>query len=109
MGLTKEEVISVLRTCQDPEIPVNVVDLGLVYDIDIDQSHDVGAESATGVTVKMTLTSSGCPMSTAISGDVRRKLLQIPGVTQARVDIVWEPAWSPEMITPEGRRHLQIA
>ncbi len=106
MALTKEEVVSALRTCVDPEIPVNIVDLGLVYSVDLEPSTRC-ADNA-DVVVKMTLTSPGCPMSQAISKDVYRTLLQLPGVEQARVDVVWEPVWNPEKITPEGRRQLQI-
>jgi metal-sulfur cluster biosynthetic enzyme len=106
MALTKDEVFSALRSCVDPEIPVNIVDLGLVYSVDLTPST-----TFTGrwdVAVKMTLTSPGCPMSHSISNDVHRTLLRLPGVSQAKVDIVWEPTWTPERITPEGRRHLQL-
>ncbi len=104
MGPTKEDIYTVLRTCQDPEIPVNIVDLGLIYSVEVAQRTD-GAV----VTVKMTLTSPGCPMSNAIAGDVHKRLLQIEGVSQAKVEIVWEPVWRPDMITEEGRRTLNLA
>jgi len=108
MALTKEDVVSALRTCVDPEIPVNIVDLGLVYSVDLSGEN---TETAAGrdVTVRMTLTSPGCPMSHAISNDVHERLLALPGVAKARVDIVWEPQWRPDMITPEGRKHLNLA
>jgi metal-sulfur cluster biosynthetic enzyme len=104
MALTKEDVVSVLRTCRDPEIPVNIVDLGLIYDVDV---HEATA-TAPGydVSVKMTLTSPACPLSHAISDEVHRKLLGLDGVQHAKVDLVWEPVWHPSMITAEGRRHL---
>src|SRR5712691_8331070 len=77
-----EDVIDVLRQCFDPEIPVNIVDLGLIYDIAIKPER---------VDIKMTLTALGCPMAADVIADVRDHLLTIPGVTQADVDIVYEP------------------
>ena len=73
MALTKEDVVSVLRTCRDPEIPVNIVDLGLIYDVDVREA--AAAEPGYDVSVKMTLTSPGCPMSQSNSAEVHRKLL----------------------------------
>ncbi len=102
MSLTKEEVVSALRTCHDPEIPVNVVDLGLIYDVAIQGAADGGCD----VSVKMTLTSPSCPMSQAIAGDVHRRLLDLESVRHATVDLVWEPVWNSSMITAEGRRQL---
>jgi metal-sulfur cluster biosynthetic enzyme len=104
MPLTKEDVVSVLRTCRDPEIPVNIVDLGLVYDVDV--RENTAPEGSYDVGVKMTLTSPGCPMAQSISAEVHRKLLGLERVRHAKVDLVWEPAWHPSMITDEGRRHL---
>lgn len=106
MALTEEDVVSVLRTCVDPEIPVNIVDLGLIYGVGLTPS--AGHPDQWEVAVKMTLTSPGCPMSQTISHDVHRKILELPAVAHAKVEIVWEPQWSPERITPEGRRHLQL-
>lgn len=106
MALTKEQVLSTLRTCVDPEIPVNVVDLGLIYDVDVRPSADHTDQSE--VRVRMTLTSPVCPMSHQISHGIQSKLLEMPGVQRARVDLVWEPAWSPDRISPDGRRHLQL-
>lgn len=105
MAHTKDEVLSALRTCQDPEIPVNIVDLGLVYDVTVESAEGGPCD----VLVKMTLTSPGCPMSQAITKDVRRRLLELPKVRSARVEIVWEPLWHPDMITEVGRQHLKIA
>src|SRR5437016_11666522 len=81
---TKEEVIGVLRKCYDPEIPINIYDLGLVYNIDL--KPDEGK-----IDVKMTLTAPGCPASAYIHQDVKRKLEQLQGVKEAVVNIVWEP------------------
>lgn len=92
-----EEVIEVLRQCYDPEIPVNIVDLGLVYDIAIKPER---------VDIKMTLTALGCPMAADVIADVRDHLLTIPGVTQADVDIVYEPMWTPERMSEEARWEL---
>ncbi len=103
MALTQEDVLSALRTCRDPEIAVNIVDLGLVYGVDV---HDAAAEPGYEVSVKLTLTSPGCPRSQAISAAVQRKLLSLERVKRATVDLVWEPAWHPAMITAEGRQQL---
>jgi probable FeS assembly SUF system protein SufT len=96
------EVWGQLKTCYDPEIPVNIVDLGLVYDMQL-SSLPSGRNK---VEVKMTLTAPGCGMGTAIAQDARMKLLDLPGVEQADVDLVWDPPWSPQMISPEGRALL---
>jgi metal-sulfur cluster biosynthetic enzyme len=107
MALTKEDVVSALRTCRDPEIPLNIVDLGLVYDIDVQEGSPAGA--GYDVSVRMTLTSPNCPMSRSISADVQRKLLGLEQVQRAKVDLVWEPVWHTSMITAEGRRHLNLS
>ena len=107
MALTKEDVVSALRACVDPEIPINIVDLGLIYEIDLSES--LASPLASDVTVRMTLTSQGCPMSHTISNDVNKILRQLPGVGSTRVEIVWEPVWRPEMITAEGRKNLNLA
>ena len=93
-----------LRTCFDPEIPVNIVDLGLVYDLQLAKLPGGNAR----VDVKMTLTAPGCGMGPAIAGDAQVKLLSLPGVDDARVEIVWEPQWHHSMITPEGRKILGL-
>ena len=92
-----EDVIEVLRQCFDPEIPVNIIDLGLVYDIAIKPER---------VDVKMTLTALGCPMAADVMSDVRDHLLTLPGITDAGVDIVYEPVWTPERMTEEARWEL---
>ncbi len=91
-----------LKTCYDPEIPVNIVDLGLVYDMRI--SDLSGGNSR--VDVKMTLTAPGCGMGGYIAQEARQKLLQLQGVEEADVEVVWDPPWSPQMISPEGRERL---
>ena len=99
----ESHVWQTLKTCYDPEIPVNIVDLGLIYDMHIDQLSD-GAR----VDVKMTLTAQGCGMGTSIAADARNKILDLPGVVEADVQVVWEPPWSPDKISPEGRTLLGI-
>ena len=103
-GDLDSQVWSVLKTCYDPEIPVNIVDLGLVYDMRISPEGD-----ANRVDVKMTLTAQGCGMGTSIAADARHKILALPGVTDASVDIVWDPPWTPQMISPDGRERLGMA
>jgi metal-sulfur cluster biosynthetic enzyme len=92
-----EDVIDVLRQCYDPEIPVNIVDLGLIYDVAIKPER---------VDVKMTLTALGCPMAGDVMADVRDHLLTLPGITDAGVDIVYEPVWTPERMSEEARWEL---
>jgi probable FeS assembly SUF system protein SufT len=93
-----------LKTCFDPEIPVNIVDLGLVYGMEITPL----SEGANRVDVKMTLTAQGCGMGATIAIDARQKLLGLPGVAEANVDLVWDPPWNPQMISPEGRERLGL-
>lgn len=95
-----------LKTCYDPEIPVNIVDLGLVYGMAIEPDSATPGKSK--IEVKMTLTAQGCGMGASISVDARHKLLALPGVSDANVDIVWEPPWNPQMISPEGKEKLGI-
>ena len=100
----EEAVWTQLRNVYDPEIPVNIVDLGLVYSLDIKP----GESGAYRVEVQMTLTAPGCGMGPAIAADARSKVLQVPGVEEADVDLVWEPAWNQGMISEEGRMILGL-
>jgi probable FeS assembly SUF system protein SufT len=93
-----------LKTCFDPEIPVNIVDLGLVYDMSIEPMPTGNSL----VSVKMTLTAAGCGMGATIAGDAQQKLLYLPGVEEAVVEIVWDPPWHQSMITEQGRKVLGI-
>ena len=104
-GDLERQVWDVLKTCYDPEIPVNIVDLGLVYDMRITPGEPGGSR----VDVRMTLTAQGCGMGTFIGSDARQKLLALPGVEDANVEIVWDPPWNPQMISPEGRERLGMA
>ncbi len=94
---TEEEVLEVLRECYDPEIPINIVDLGLVYRVAIDGEK---------VSVEMTLTAPGCPVSGLLKDDVTSKLLSLEGVKEANVEIVWDPVWSPEKMSDDAKRQL---
>jgi probable FeS assembly SUF system protein SufT len=100
----EQAVWAALRTCFDPEIPVNIVDLGLVYDLAIEKSAD-GTHS---VEAKMTLTAQGCGMGPTIAEDARQKIAALPTVSAAKVHIVWDPIWTPQMISPEGRKALGL-
>jgi probable FeS assembly SUF system protein SufT len=93
-----------LRTVYDPEIPVNIVDLGLVYDCQVATAEDSG----TRVDVKMTLTAPGCGMGPAIAQDARSKILTIPGVEEAQVELVWDPPWNQHMISEAGKMKLGL-
>jgi len=100
----EEALWTQLRNVYDPEIPVNIVDLGLVYSLDI-KPTDSGTFR---VEVQMTLTAPGCGMGPAIAADAQGKILQVPGVEEAEVNLVWEPAWNQGMISEEGRMILGL-
>ena len=96
-AVTDAQVRDALKEVYDPEIPVSIVDLGLVYDIKIIDDW---------VGVKMTLTSPGCGMASMIANNARERLKRIPGVGDADVRVVWQPQWTPAMMTPEARTKL---
>ncbi len=93
----EEDVMEVLRECYDPEIPVNVVDLGLIYEVRIQPER---------VDVKMTLTALGCPMAGEVMGEVRDHLLSLPGVKDAGVELTYDPPWTPERMSEDARWEL---
>ena len=93
-----------LRSCYDPEIPVNIADLGLIYDCKLSPMKD--DQTSYRVDIKMTLTALGCPMAADVMADVRDHLLTLPGITDAGVDIVYEPMWTPERMSEEARWEL---
>jgi probable FeS assembly SUF system protein SufT len=99
-----EAIWDQLKRVFDPEIPVNIVDLGLVYSMDVEQVPDEGFR----VNVSMTLTAPGCGMGPAIAEDARSKVLLVPGVGSADVRLVWEPAWNQSMISEEGKMRLGL-
>ncbi len=108
---SEQIVWEALKNCYDPEIPVNIVDLGLIYDLRIEPIHkDVEESSGSfNVHIKMTLTARGCGMGPAIAADAKEKIEQLPRVKEATVDIVWDPAWTPHMISEEGKKRLGLA
>ncbi|MBM3863693.1 MAG: putative Fe-S cluster assembly protein SufT [Verrucomicrobia bacterium] len=97
----EEQVWAQLKSVYDPEIPVDIVNLGLVYDCSIDE-----ADGRRTVSVKMTLTAPGCGMGPVIAADARSKILTIDGIDDAQVDLVWDPPWNQEMISEEGKMKL---
>jgi metal-sulfur cluster biosynthetic enzyme len=94
----KEKIREQLKTVLDPELGINVVDLGLIYDIDI--------EEPSKVTVTMTLTTPGCPLHDSITSGVKYALEAMEEIRDVQVNLVWQPAWTPEMMTEEGKRQL---
>jgi probable FeS assembly SUF system protein SufT len=101
---SEQLVWAALKSCFDPEIPVNIVDLGLVYDLSVEKTPDGGH----ALEVKMTLTAPGCGMGPVIAEDARQKIAALPTVRSAKVHIVWDPAWTPQMISAEGRQKLGL-
>jgi metal-sulfur cluster biosynthetic enzyme len=99
-AITAKEVVRAVREAVDPEIGVSVVDLGLIYGITIDGKG--------GVRVEMTMTSRMCPLADAILADVELRLKRIKGIGKVAVDLVWEPAWCPEMMDGEVRANLGV-
>lgn len=96
----RQAVLEALRDVYDPEIPVNVVDLGLVYDVDVDDENRVN--------VNMTLTAPGCPVGSFIAQNAEWAISEVEGVRDAHVELVFDPPWSPERITPEGKELLGL-
>ena len=96
----KPQIIDAISTVYDPEIPVNIFELGLVYDIDV----DAGAN----VLVQMTLTSPGCPSAQSLPVEVENKVKQIPGVAGVKVDVVWEPPWDKDKMSEAAKLQLGI-
>jgi len=90
-----------LKNCYDPEIPVNIVDLGLIYSLEITDEN-----GGKNVLMKMTLTAPGCGMGPALAADAQQRIIMAPGVTSASVELVWDPPWSPERISQAGREKL---
>ena len=100
MSVERERILEALRQCYDPEIPINIVDLGLIYDAQSDEAGNVA--------VKMTLTTQGCPSALAIPEQVKARIAAIDEVRDVTVEIVWEPAWNPSMISESGRKVLGL-
>ena len=94
----KPEIIKAIQTVYDPEIPVNIWELGLIYDVFVDANGVAG--------VRMTLTAPGCPVAQSLPVDVANKVKAVPGVTDAKVDVVWEPAWTKDRMSDVAKLQL---
>lgn len=109
MAITEEEVLTALRDVYDPELPVNIVDLGLVYRVAIAPDPDApGMLARERVEIDMTMTSPGCPSHVMILEMVRNRLAGIQQISQTQVNLVWEPTWGPERISENARKQLGI-
>lgn len=95
-----------MKGCFDPEIPVNIVDLGLIYDLRVEAPN---ADQKHAIFVKMTLTAQGCGMGPVIAEDAKTRIEQLASVSSAQVDIVWDPPWTPHMISEDGRAKLGLS
>jgi len=104
MPVTEQDVLSALKSCYDPEIPVNIVDLGLIYGVSFAPAPDEKQD----VAVEMTLTAQGCPEHVNISAQVKSRVEQLPGVRNVAVNVVWTPPWTPERLSPDARKQLGI-
>ncbi len=94
----QKKVIDTIKTCYDPEIPVNIYELGLIYEIDINKENHAH--------VKMSLTSPACPVAGSLPGEIEAKILGIDEIKKARVEVVWEPQWTPDMMSEVARYEL---
>jgi FeS assembly SUF system protein len=97
-GVVEAGVVEQLKTVFDPEIPVNIYELGLIYDVEVEPTGNVH--------IKMTLTSPGCPVAGSLPIEVQRKVEGVPGVAAADVELVWDPAWNPSMMSEAARLQL---
>ncbi|MCB0742890.1 MAG: SUF system Fe-S cluster assembly protein [Ignavibacteriales bacterium] len=97
-GFLEQKIVSVLETVYDPEIPVNIYELGLVYDIKINDNSDVD--------ITMTLTSPACPVAESLPGEVRQKVKSIEDVNEVNINLVWEPPWNKDMMSEEAKLNL---
>jgi FeS assembly SUF system protein len=96
----EQDIVNVLKTCFDPEVPVNIYELGLIYDVDI--------EPTGAVNIRMTLTSPACPVAGSLPPEVETKIKAVPGVTSAKVDVVWEPPWDKDMMSEAAKLQLGL-
>lgn len=97
-GYLEQKVISVLETVYDPEIPINIYELGLVYNIKIEETGDVD--------IMMTLTSPACPVAESLPGEVRQKVKEIEDIKEVNINLVWEPPWNKDMMSDEAKLNL---
>ena len=100
MSPLKERMVEVLQSIYDPEIPVSIYEMGLIYDLQVDA---VGAAK-----IQMTLTSPACPVAGSLPGEVETKIRGIPGITQCTVDLVWDPPWNPTLMSEAARLQLNL-
>ncbi len=96
----KPRIVEAISTVYDPEIPVNIWELGLIYDVIVDAAGVAG--------IRMTLTAPGCPAAQSLPVDVQRKVKEVPGVTDAKVDVVWEPAWTKDRMSEAAKLQLGL-
>lgn len=96
----RERIIEALKTCYDPEIPIDIWELGLIYDIDIASTNDV--------VITMTLTTPHCPAAETLPVDVENKVSAVEGVASVKIELTWEPAWSPQMMSEAARLELNL-
>ncbi|MDH5357070.1 MAG: SUF system Fe-S cluster assembly protein [Gammaproteobacteria bacterium] len=94
----KEDVIEMLKTIYDPEIPVNIYELGLIYDIDVKEQNNVD--------IKMTLTAPGCPVAQSFPGEIEAKVATVPSVNEVTVELVWDPPWTRDMMSEAAQLQL---
>ena len=94
--VTSQQILDSLKQCMDPEIPINIVDMGLIYGVNVSDDNKVD--------VKMTMTTRGCPLHDTLVNDVKRYVNKVPGVSGVNVEIIWEPAWTPEKMSEEGKK-----
>ncbi|MBN2366227.1 MAG: SUF system Fe-S cluster assembly protein [Calditrichaeota bacterium] len=94
----EEKIVEIIKTCYDPEIPVDIYELGLIYDIAIDQKNVAH--------IKMTLTSPACPVAGTLPAEVEEKVRSVEGISDAKVRIVWDPPWTPDMMSDEAKLEL---
>ncbi len=99
-AITRDEVVTALKGCVDPEIGINIVDLGLI--------HWIGIDDKNNIILRLTMTSPMCPVTSVILADVELRLEHISDVGEVNIDLVWEPAWTAEMITEEVRLGMQV-
>ena len=94
--VTSQQILDSLKQCMDPEIPINIVDMGLIYGVNVTDDNKVD--------IKMTMTTRGCPLHETVVGDVKRYVNKVSGVQEVNVEIVWEPPWTPEKMSEEGKK-----
>ena len=94
--VTSQQILDSLKQCMDPEIPINIVDMGLIYGVNVTDNNKVD--------IKMTMTTRGCPLHETLVSDVKRYVNKVPGVSGVNVEVVWEPAWTPEKMSEEGKK-----